>query len=343
VRREYLSLFFNVIGAAVCSVRVFSVEVFVYDVLEERLFVRNLGHPVLRALSKVDSRLGYRSVVDAFLASGLLELCGLSEVLDELVSEIEKRRENPLVYGKQLLLGVDTNILYNRIVSRYMERRIGDRLKYLPIVVSEASLEEIREKFTKEYKGNEVERFAKSLPCYARVFVDWGSVKRVFKKGKATCNAYRASLAISEYSYLKQKYRVYKAEACGTGDKYIVASLADFEKKYNGFMFFLTMDNHTYNYTLSYGLGRAVLIEVPSSVPGELKVDFCDFVELVYVLTLFAGCCSIVVECEEGREEFVLEPCKNIDELEVECSEDVSVKIGEKLRILEKISSRLGG
>lgn len=343
VKREYLSLFFNIVGAAVCLVRVFGVEVFVYDVLEERLSVRNLDHPVLRALGKVKSRLGFRSVVDALTVSGLLEPCGLSEVLGELLAEVEKRRENPLGYGKPLLLGVDTNILYNRIISRYVERRVGDRLKYLPIVVSEASLGEIRKKFTEEYKGDEAERFIKYLPYYARGLADWSSVSRVFRRGKATCNAYRAFLANSEYNYLKQKYRVYDAEACGIGDEYIVVSLADFEKKHNGFVFFLTMDNHTYNYALSYGLGRAALIEVPSSVPSELKVEFSDFVELVYVLTLFAGCCSIVVDCENGREEFVLEPCKSISELEVECSENVSVKVEEKLRILEKISCRLGG
>jgi len=342
VRREYLPLLFNVINAATCSVRVFGVEVFVYDVLGEELSLRNLGHPVLRALNRVNGRLGYRSVVDSLIVSGLLEPRGLSEVLGRLAAELRRREEEPLRYGKPLLLGVDTNILYNRIISRFMEKCLGERLKYLPIVVSEASLGEIRRNFTKEYSGDEVERLLDNLPYYVRGLIDWGFMKRVFKRGKATCSAYRAFLANSEYNYLKQRYRVYEAEARSVGDEYIVVSLADFEKEHNCLVFFLTMDNHTYNYALSYGLGRAELIEVPSSVPSKLKVGFIDFTELIYVLTLFAGCCSVVVK-NDFREVFVLEPCKSISELEVECSKEVSVKVCEKLRILESISRRLGG
>jgi len=56
VRREYLPLLFNVINAVTCSVRVFGIEVFVYDVLGEELSLRNPGHPVLR-LSEILGRL----------------------------------------------------------------------------------------------------------------------------------------------------------------------------------------------------------------------------------------------------------------------------------------------
>jgi hypothetical protein len=247
-------------------------------------------------LPEIQSRLGDQSLIadlptytdlrDAFQSSLLLPPENLSELIAEM-KKVDVRRKDPFRYPKQLTFAVDTNILYDRLLSRLLLTSEGCGIKdYSPdnIQILLASLveEEASLKVGRKYSGYDIDALKKALrnPKAAGALLNC-----VYKDGRKALNAQAEIAAIKERYNLWQVAGGEFTEDKERRDAEILKALAKHAANQGMDLLFITADDKARTHALTYKV-PSIHLKYGYEVPRLVPFDPYLFVELLYDLAI---------------------------------------------------------
>ena len=204
---------------------------------------------------------------DALLSAGVIDPSNLSE-LNERLRGLGPSLEEPVA----TFLAIDTNILYNRLLSRIS-------IKGLPVIVSGCVLEEIGGLWRQHVDS-------KSLKILRKIQEFPGCYKvNILKNRTRSVKGRRAIAAFREYGNVKKFYKVYEtvSRKC-FGDKAIIEDYADFKNKYRCKILLLTFDDEARAYAYGKGISN-FFIKTPEQFSIK-KIPLQLIPELVYNLAV---------------------------------------------------------
>jgi hypothetical protein len=247
-------------------------------------------------LPEIQSKLGEQALIvdlptymdlrDAFQSSLLLPPDNLSDLIAEL-KKVDARRRDPFRYPKQLTFAIDTNILYDRLLSRLLLTSEGCGIKdYAPenvqILLSSLVEEEASLKVGRKYSGYDIDALKKALrnPRAAQNLLNC-----VYKDGRKALNAQAEIAAIKERYNLWQVAGGEFTEDKERRDAEILKALARHAADQRMDLLFITADDKARTHALTHKVPSLHLrygYEIPRIVPYDPYL----FVELLYDLAI---------------------------------------------------------
>jgi hypothetical protein len=247
-------------------------------------------------IPEIQSRLGDQGLIadlptfmdlrDALQSSLLLPPDNLGELIAEM-KKVDMRRKDPYRYPKQLTFAVDTNILYDRLLSRLLLTSEGCGIKdYAPenvqILLSSLVEEEASLKVGRKYSGYDIDALKKALRNPRAV---QNLINCVYKDGRKALNAQAEIAAIKERYNLWQVAGGEFTEDKERRDAEILKALAKHAADQSMDLLFVTADDKSRAHALAHkvpSLHLRYAYEIPRSVPYDPYL----FVELLYDLAI---------------------------------------------------------
>ncbi|HJX04650.1 MAG TPA: hypothetical protein VJ489_02410 [Thermoplasmata archaeon] len=254
-------------------------------------WTRTNKKPLNRSFS-ADELPSFSDLRNCLLSSGFLNYKNEAEITKKLL-ELREEARDPNKRPRPVFVAVDTNILYDRFLSRHLPLRddATDRtvdaadFRY---VLSEIVQMEIDSKITHKYSREEIQGLASVLshPELLREFANAsGRRERV------------AKLAFNEMTYLQTELRALRIKGMPAKDKEmndieIARSYKQWARSGDFDVFLLTADEDMVNHARTSEL-MTLQLELPFAVPEHARIDPWKMSDLVYDLAVTFGLISL--------------------------------------------------
>ncbi len=246
-------------------------------------------------VSKMRMKLGDRSLEedlpdyfdlrDAVWSSLMIKPQDFEGLVSEL-KEVEERRLDPYRHPKQMLLAIDTNIAYNRLLSRMtlleeMSGRNGVDPSKIPVIIPSLVEEEITRAIGRKYSSGDIRRFEKvlgrKLPC--------NLVNCLNKRGRRAANAQAEIKLIEErYSSIKVSGGEF-SEDKEKRDWEIVRTVSDFSNAHDNQVLYLTADDKARAHCVAFRI-PSVGVGYEHDIPPRIQYDPWLITEMLYDLAI---------------------------------------------------------
>jgi hypothetical protein len=233
----------------------------------------------------------YYDLRDAMQSSMLLPPENLSELMDELL-DMERRKRDPYRFPKQKMLAIDTNVAYNRLLSRMTLLMNGGPLgrvnpSSVPIIIPSLVEEEISNMVGRKYRPNDLRRLKEDLGrgeanCYVNCLI---------KSGRKAMNAQTEIKLIRELYSARGIRGGEFLEDKEARDEEMVRIISDFSSGQRCEVLFLSADDKARAHAYSQRI-PAVKLEYPWEIPSQMEVDPWLLVEFLYDLSISFGLLS---------------------------------------------------
>jgi len=215
---------------------------------------------------------GYDDFRDALLSSGVIKPPNIEDVRERILREYRLRAENPIEYPRPIVLAVDTNVLFYRIVSNFL----NDIPYRLTFAVSECVKREIARKAN--LRVRDLSELRRGLS-----FRGLGTTRYVYD-GILSLAARKALIALAELEYVKSNHMTYECSCEGIGDRVIAKSYRDFMRENGVEVVVLTSDYRMRTYTSTVGL-RSLFLKTPQEI--DVKLTYRNLAKLIYTLSTY--------------------------------------------------------
>ncbi len=232
---------------------------------------------------------------DAFLSSNLLKYQNWNEAKANIKSVMEQESQKEL-NPRQRVFALDTNIAYNRFVSRSFPLKYEDRVvpaQFFRYVVSCLVREELDAKINIKYRGDTIDEMCKRFKN--------GHIAKEFFNGSGKMNR-KAKSASFEIEHIIQGLRGSIAGFQGDRpenkedmDRAIVQSYFNFQNSSLTKVILLSCDRDMAFHAKNMGLSSLVL-EPPVHIPNHLRAGPGKWASLIHDLIVNFG----VLEFSDG-------------------------------------------
>jgi len=254
-------------------------------------WARTSRKPLDRSVS-ADELPSYSDLRNCLLSSGFLDYKNEAEIARKLVDLRDEARD-PNKRPRPVFVAVDTNILYNRFLSRHLPVRDGSgrssvRATDFRYVLSEIVQMEIDSHITHKYDRDEIQALASVLahPEILREFANAsGRRTRVSK------------LAFNEMNHLLTELKALRIKGTPVrgkerNDIEIAQSYKHWARGGDYDVFLLTADEDMVNHARTSEL-MTLQLELPFAVPEHARIDPWKISDLLYDLAVTFGAISL--------------------------------------------------
>lgn len=254
-------------------------------------WARNSRKPLDRAVS-ADELPSFSDLRNCLLSSGFLEYKNEAEIAEKLV-ELRDEARDPNKRPRPVFVAVDTNILYNRFLSRHFPMRDATRgltveatdFRY---VLSEIVQMEIDSKITHKYSREEIQALSGVL-SHPELLRDFANAS-----GRRTRIA---KLAFNEMNHLLTELRALRIKGSPVrgkerNDIEIAQSYKHWARGGDYDVFLLTADEDMVNHARTSEL-MTLQLELPFAVPEHARIDPWKMSDLLYDLAVTFGPVSL--------------------------------------------------
>lgn len=272
----------------------------------------------------------YSDFTDCFSSSGYLKPANWND-FSKWMSNIFEDSQNLSRSPRRIFIGMDTNILYNRVFSRlfpitYPEKEI--KANDFNYVLSDMVKKEVDHQITKKYGKRDIEDMTKIF----------GSVARQFNN-RGTLTTRKAKLAQDEMDYLRQKLNTLRAETKEWSedkedrDIQIAESYSQFSSKYHCDVALVTADQIMADHAKNEGLRYFILSQ---ALPPILQNIYSGYQELINLLYDLAATFGIIQLRDLGVSLFGIWHGKKTEEY---ATETIKMCIDENSRIYKDVTT----
>jgi hypothetical protein len=229
---------------------------------------------------------------NCLLSSGFLDYKNEAEITQKL-ADLRDEAKNPNKRPRPVFVAVDTNILYDRFLSRHLpllDESSGRTVEATDFryVLSEIVQQEIDSKITHKYSREEIQGLSSLVghPELLREFSNAsGRRERI------------AKLAFNEMGYLLTELRALRIKGSGTkgkerNDIEIAQSYKGWARSGDYDVFLLTADEDMVNHARTSEL-MTLQLELPFGVPEHARIDPWRMSDLIYDLAMVFGVISL--------------------------------------------------
>lgn len=254
-------------------------------------WARTSKKPLDRSFS-ADELPSFSDLRNCLLSSGFLDYKNEAEIARKLVDLRDEARD-PNKRPRPVFVAVDTNILYNRFLSRHFPMRDESRTSSVEAtdfryVLSEIVQIEIDSKITHKYSRDEIQALAGVLahPELLREFANAsGRRERV------------AKLAFNEMNHLLTELKALRIKGSAVrgkerNDIEIAQSYKHWARGGDYDVFLLTADEDMVNHARTSEL-MTLQLELPFAVPEHSRIDPWKTSDLLYDLAVTFGAISL--------------------------------------------------
>lgn len=282
----------------------YDIELFTLDIGKPELtkivrpdafdWARSSRKPLDRSVS-ADELPSYTDFRNCLLSSGFIDYKNEKEIARKLL-ELREEARDPNKRPRPVFVAVDTNILYNRFLSRHFPLSDDSGLASLEAtdfryVLSEVVQMEVDSKITHKYSKDEIRGLASSFahPEFLKEFSNAsGRRERT------------AKLAFNEMNYLLTDLRALRVKGTATrgkerNDIEIAQSYKYWARGGDYDVFLLTADEDMVNHARTSEL-MTLQLELPFSVPEHSRIDPWKMSDLLYDLTVTFGVIGLTNE-----------------------------------------------
>ena len=279
----------------------YAIELFTLDMEKPELskivrpdafdWTRTNKKPINRSFS-ADELPSFSDLRNCLLSSGFLNYKNEIEVTKKLLDLREEARD-PNKRPRPVFVAVDTNILYDRFLSRHLPLKDDATGRSVDAsdfryVLSEIVQMEIDSKIVHKYSREEIQGLASvvSHPEFLREFANAsGRRERV------------AKLAFNEMNYLLAELRALRIKGSPAKDKEmndieIARSYKQWARNGDFEVFLLTADEDMVNHARTGEL-MTMQLELPFAVPEHARIDPWGISDLLYDLAVTFGLISL--------------------------------------------------
>lgn len=253
-------------------------------------WARSTKKPLDRSFS-ADELPSFNDLRNCFLSSGFIVYKNEKEITSKLI-ELREEARDPNKRARPVFVAVDTNILYDRFLSRHLpmadaEGRTVEASDFR-YVVSEVVLTEIDSRITHKYSRDEIRGLAQVL-SHPELLNEFANAS-----GRRTRIA---KLALNETSYLLGDLRALRIKGSPAEDKEkndiaIAASYRNWARIGDYDVFLLTADEDMVSHARANEL-IPLPLELPFAVPEHARIDPWRLSDLIYDLALGFGVISL--------------------------------------------------
>jgi len=283
------------------SYPLYEVELFALDVEKPELkdivrpdaldWARSERKPVDRSFS-ADELPSYSDIRNCLLSSGFLSYKNEAEITKKLL-ELREESRDPNKRPRPVFVAVDTNILYNRFLSRHLPMKedvsgMTVEASDFRYVVSEIVQLEVDSKITHKYSRDEIQGLAKSLGHH--------EILKEFNNASGRRER-TAKLAFNEMNFLMNELKALRIKGSPARDKErndieIAQSYKQWARSGDYDLFLLTADEDMVNHARTSEL-MTVQLELPFAVPEHARIDPWKVSDLLYDLAVTFGVISL--------------------------------------------------
>lgn len=279
----------------------YEIELFTLDIEKPELthivrpdafdWARSTKKPLDRSVS-ADELPSYTDLRNCMLSSGFLNYKNEAEITRKLL-ELREEAQDPNKRPRPVFVAVDTNILYDRFLSRHLPLKDDSTGRTVEAsdfryVVSEIVQMEIDSRITHKYSRDEVQGLAATLahPELLREFANAsGRRERI------------AKLAFNEMNYLMAELRALRLKGTPVkgkerNDIEIAQSYKHWARSGDYDVFLLTADEDMVNHARTSEL-MTMQLELPFAVPEHARIDPWKVSDLIYDLAVTLGVISL--------------------------------------------------
>ncbi|MGQ9587779.1 MAG: hypothetical protein ACUVT7_05290 [Thermoplasmata archaeon] len=279
----------------------YDLELFILDIEKPELtnivrpdafdWIRSSRKPLDRSVS-ADELPSYTDLRNCLLSSGFLDYKNEPEITKKLLDLRDEARD-PNKRPRPLFVALDTNILYNRFLSRHLpliDESSGRSLDATDFryVLSEIVQMEIDTKITHKYSREEVQGLA-SVMAHPELLKEFSNASGRRER--------IAKLAFNEMNFLLSELRALRIKGTPTkgkerNDIEIAQSYKQWARAGDYDVFLLTADEDMVNHARTSEL-MTLQLELPFSVPEHARIDPWKVSDLIYDLAVVFGAISL--------------------------------------------------
>lgn len=275
----------------------YEIELFTLDIGKPELtkivrpdkldWARSTRKPLDRSVS-ADELPSFNDLKNCLLSSGFLAYKNEQQVTKEL-ADLKDDIRDPNKRPRPVFVAVDTNVLYERFLSRHMPLKDADTGRTVDAsdfryVLSEIVQMEIDSRITHKYSRDEIQGLTASL--------GHPEILREFSNGSGRRERL-AKLAFNELDHLQTELKALRIRGAPTkgkeeNDIEIAQSYKNWARSGQYDVFLLTADEDMVNHARASEL-MTVQLEFPYDVPEHGRMDPWKVSDLVYDLALVFG------------------------------------------------------
>jgi hypothetical protein len=279
----------------------YGIELFTLDIEKPELtnivrpdkfdWTRTEKKPLNRSFNP-DELPSFSDLRNCLLSSGFIDHKNEREITQKLLDLKEEARD-PNKRPRPVFVAVDTNILYDRFLSRHLpmtDDATGRTVEATDFryVLSEIVQQEIDSKITHKYSREELQGLAS--------VVDHQELLKEFSNASGRRERI-AKLAFNEMSYLMTELRALRIKGTPTrgkefNDIEIAQSYKNWARSGDYDVFLLTADEDMINHARTSEL-MTLQLELPFAVPDHARIDPWRMSDLLYDLAVVFGVVSL--------------------------------------------------
>lgn len=254
-------------------------------------WARTTKKPLDRSVSP-DELPSFNDLRNCLLSCGFLSYKNEAEITKRLL-ELRQEARDPNKRPRPVFVAVDTNILYDRFLSRHLpltSQTTGETVEASDFryVVSEIVQMELDSKITHKYSREEIQGLA-SVMGHAELLKE-------FSNGSGRRERI-AKLAFNEMTYLLSELRALRIKGMQVrgkeeNDIAIAQSYKQWARQGDYDVFLLTADEDMINHARTSEL-MTLQLELPFAVPEHARIDPWNLSNLLYDLALTLGLVSL--------------------------------------------------
>lgn len=279
----------------------YEVELFTLDIEKPELtnlvkpedfdWSRTAKKPLDRSFS-ADELPSFTDFKNCLLSSGFVNYKNEAEITRKLL-ELREEAKDPNKRPRPVFVAVDTNILYNRFLSRHLPLKDEEtgaivEASDFRYVLSEIVQMELDSRITHKYSRDEIQGLSSVL--------SHPELLREFSNGSGRRERI-AKLAFNEMSYLLTELKALRikgtmAKGKERNDIEIAQSYKNWARSGDYDVFLLTADEDMVNHAMASEL-MTLQLEMPYDVPAHARIDAWRLSDLLYDLALVFGALSL--------------------------------------------------
>ena len=232
----------------------------------------------VRMINKFLDKFTIEYVYDSLLISGLIPPLNIDEVISKIRNLIENRSRNLILNPEQIVLALDTNILYLKIITNHFI----DKMDIPPIIISSIVRNEINRWIDMRLRLDEVDKYIKY--CRKINYPIDRARKLFYKLFSEDCR--KAIIALLELIELEKYNLINYTNDNSVGDINLINSYSKLKDKFN--IILLTCDRGILNRALISKIS-AIYVEQKRSEKLKLNLKYSNIAKALYILALYYG------------------------------------------------------
>lgn len=232
----------------------------------------------VRMINKFLDKFTIDYVYDSLLISGLISPLNVDEAISKIRELIESRNRNLILNPEQIVLALDTNILYLKIITNHFV----DKINIPPIIISSIVRNEINRWIDRRLKLNEITKYVKY--CRKINYPIDRAKKLFYKLFNEDCR--KAIIALLELIELEKYNLINYTNDNSVGDINLINSYSKLKDKFN--IILLTCDRGILNRALISKIS-AIYIEQKGNEKLTLNLKYSNLAKTLYILALYYG------------------------------------------------------